>query len=604
MATFSAKELLQRHGISYVESRKGKYTTACQNCSGSYLNVEIKKDGVVWFCQSCQQGGGETFEQGSTNLGPIKAVYDYVDESGNLLFQVLRFEPVNGAKQFRQRTGPDQEKWSIKGVRIVPFHLPEVIEAIAQDQVVFVVEGEKDVLTLARLGIVATCNPMGAGKWRREFGELLRGADVVICVDNDAPGHEHGRMVAENLIGVARRVRWLDLAPGWPEMEPSDDISDWVAAGGTALQLWAMVEDLPTSERAPSEPQLINGRDQSHRELLGPLAAFVASFTPPAYLVDGMLQRGYLYTLTARTNHGKTTLAMFMAICIDRGQPMHGREVMGGTVLFLAGENADDIRARFLVAADYYKFDIKHSKIRVIDGVIDLKASMPAIAAEAASIDNLVLVIVDTAAAYFPGDEVNSNSQQAAYARSLRELTLLRGKPTVLVNCHPVKNAARDNLLPMGGSAFLNEVDGNLTLWADDKQVVLHWQGKFRGPEFEPLAFELVRAESPNVADAKGRLMPSVVALPIADVALEAGERKRQDEENKVLWVLASNPRASFSLIAQKCEFTADGREQKTRVHRIVARLAADKLVTKHRGRYRLSGLGRKELGLKEEIAD
>jgi hypothetical protein len=352
-------------------------------------------------------------------------------------------------------------------------------------------------------------------------------------------------------------------------------------------------------------PRLTNGRDQSPaRELLLPLSSFVAGFTPPAYLIDGILQRGYLYSLTERTNHGKTTIALFVAMCIDRAVAMHGREALTGTVLFLAGENADDIRARFLVAADYYGFDLGASKIRVIDGVINLKARMAAIVAEAALIDDLVLVLVDTAAAYFPGDDTNSNSQQAAYARLLRELTLLRGKPTVVVNCHPVKNAARDNLLPVGGGAFLNEVDGNLTLWADDKQVVLHWQGKFRGPEFEPLAFELVKAESASVVDAKGRPMPSVVALPIADVALEAGDRKRQEEENKVLWALAANPLASFMRIAQKCEFVLDGREQKARVQRIMARLATDKLVTKHRGRYRLSGLGRKELGLKEETAD
>jgi hypothetical protein len=33
----------------------------------------------------------------------------------------------------------------------------------------------------------------------------------------------------------------------------------------------------------------------------------------------------------------------------------------------------------------------------------------------------------------------------------------------VVVNCHPVKNATADNLLPAGGGTFLNEVDGNLT---------------------------------------------------------------------------------------------------------------------------------------------
>src|SRR5262245_49611010 len=151
------QELLTKRGIDYVATRKGKYTTKCPSCGEGYLNVEIKPDGVVWYCQACQEGGGEKYETngkgGSADLGPIKATFDYCDETGNRLFQVLKFEPLNGAKQFRQRTGPEQQKWSIKGVRIVPYRLPELIEAIAADHVVFVVEGEKDVETLRAQGI-------------------------------------------------------------------------------------------------------------------------------------------------------------------------------------------------------------------------------------------------------------------------------------------------------------------------------------------------------------------------------------------------------------------------------------------------------------------
>ena len=256
---------------------------------------------------------------------------------------------------------------------------------------------------------------------------------------------------------------------------------------------------------------------------------FVAGFSPPAYLIDNILQRGYLYSLTARTGHGKTAVALYIAQCIARGLAMHGKEVKGGTVLLLAGENPDDIRARFLILAEYYGFDASKIKLRFVAGVINIPARLADIRAEVEVIDDLVLVIVDTAAAYFPGDETNSNSQQGAYARLLRELTFLPGKPAVLVCCHPVKNAARDNLLPMGGSAFLNEVDGNLTLWANaEKQTTLHWLGKFRGPEFEPLAFELEVTDSAKVIDAEGRLMPSVVAKPISELGLQMAEGRQE----------------------------------------------------------------------------
>jgi hypothetical protein len=152
MTVHSAQEILQRHGIEYLATSKGKFTTQCPGCGHGYLNVEQKRDGLVWHCHSCGYGGGEKFEQRERKaepaLGPVKAVFDYTDENGALLFQVLRLEPIGQAKQFRQRTGPDQQKWSIKGVRIVPFRLPELIEDIARDHVVFVVEGEKDVNTI------------------------------------------------------------------------------------------------------------------------------------------------------------------------------------------------------------------------------------------------------------------------------------------------------------------------------------------------------------------------------------------------------------------------------------------------------------------------
>jgi len=245
----SAQELLARYGIPYFATRKGKFTTTCPSCGGGYLNVEEKRDGIVWFCHACHKGGGDKFDRDHLPTGNGKdlcaptALYEYNDETGKRLFQVLKFEPLNAPKQFRQRTAPDQTKWSIKDVRIVPYRLPEMIEAIAAGHVLFVVEGEKDVETLRKHGVPATTNPMGAGKWRPSFNELFKDGDIVICGDNDDPGRDHVKLVAENLRGSAKRVRVLDLKKFWPEIEQSDDISDWFGrGGGTVERLWELVE--------------------------------------------------------------------------------------------------------------------------------------------------------------------------------------------------------------------------------------------------------------------------------------------------------------------------------------------------------------------------
>src|SRR5262245_21161134 len=65
--------------------------------------------------------------------------------------------------------------------------------------------------TLIERGLVATTNPGGAGKWRYEYSETLRGARVVILPDNDDPGRQHAQSVAQHLQGVAAEVR----VPEW-----------------------------------------------------------------------------------------------------------------------------------------------------------------------------------------------------------------------------------------------------------------------------------------------------------------------------------------------------------------------------------------------------
>lgn len=171
----------------------------------------------------------------------IVAEYDYKDEQGALLFQGIRFEP----KGFRQRQ-PDGKggwTWNLQGVRLVLYRLPEVVAAVGKRRV-FVVEGEKDADALARLGFVATCNPMGAGKWREAYSETLRGGEVVILPDNDTPGRKHAREVARSLYAHGCRV-WVVELPDVPE---KGDVTDWLRRGGTAERLKQIVTDAPAWE--------------------------------------------------------------------------------------------------------------------------------------------------------------------------------------------------------------------------------------------------------------------------------------------------------------------------------------------------------------------
>jgi Protein of unknown function (DUF3631) len=140
------------------------------------------------------------------------------------------------------------------------YRIDEVAAAIEAGQMICIVEGEKDADNLWRLGIAATCNAHGASelgkkpKWTAAHAAQLPGADIVVFNDNDPPGYAHADAACKSLVGVAKRVRRLDLKNDWQEIPTGDDVSDWLAVGGdhTPERLRELIERAP--DYAPPEP--------------------------------------------------------------------------------------------------------------------------------------------------------------------------------------------------------------------------------------------------------------------------------------------------------------------------------------------------------------
>lgn len=157
------------------------------------------------------------------------AVYRYEDETGHHLYDVVRFEP----KTFRQRR-PDGS-WGLGDTRRVLYRLPAVVAAIERRKPVYIVEGEKDVHAIERAGGTATCNPMGAGKWRPEYAQQLVGlTQAIIVADNDEPGIAHAKQVADSLEQSAIPHRVVTTAAG-------KDAADHLAAEHTLEQLIPLI---------------------------------------------------------------------------------------------------------------------------------------------------------------------------------------------------------------------------------------------------------------------------------------------------------------------------------------------------------------------------
>lgn len=227
-------------------------SATCASC-GKRFSTENK---TAKYCSNtCRQAGFRAKVRREDNVSASSAItetYDYTDEAGTLLFQVCRIEQSGKPKTFRQRR-PDGNggwTWGVKGVRQVPYRLSDILER-GEDEVVFVVEGEKDADALTALGVTATTNAQGAGKWTSEHAEHLRGALVCILPDNDDAGRQHAKTVSQSLDGVAEETITLEL----PNLPEKGDVSDWIAAGGTADDLFALIEAGPVQGQHSEETE-------------------------------------------------------------------------------------------------------------------------------------------------------------------------------------------------------------------------------------------------------------------------------------------------------------------------------------------------------------
>ncbi|MFE2936802.1 toprim domain-containing protein [Streptomyces sp. NPDC059278] len=169
--------------------------------------------------------------------------YVYTDAAGTITGEVIRRQCAQcGQKSFAQRRPTDDGGWEYKAPLSRPlYRLPEVVAAMAEGRTVFVVEGEKDVDNARAAGLVATCNPGGAGKWTAVHTDILRGARVVIVADRDDTGRKHAEFIRAALTEMNCTVTVVEAAEG-------KDLSDHLKAGHDV----AALREVPAASLAPA----------------------------------------------------------------------------------------------------------------------------------------------------------------------------------------------------------------------------------------------------------------------------------------------------------------------------------------------------------------
>lgn len=304
--------------------------------------------------------------------GRLTQTYDYRDASGGLIYQVCRFDwpdpgnPKGHSKTFLQRR-PDPTKpngWAYKvkdKITPVPYRLPELLQDIRDGFPIFVVEGEKKVDMLRALGVPATCNHGGAGKFPEDLVQHFAGADVIILPDSDPqsvnsktkeplfhpdgrpvfPGKDHADLVGRKLEGTARRIRVLEI----PDLPPKGGVDDWLPAGGSAEKLYDLVDEL-------AKPFV--GKPYESRFGAVTWDAIDAPGKSYEYLIKGLLTKNEVSMLLGESQSGKSFVAIDLAMAVARGLPWFGLRSQQGGVIYQAGESATGVRRRRLPAYRRY----------------------------------------------------------------------------------------------------------------------------------------------------------------------------------------------------------------------------------------------------------
>jgi RecA-family ATPase len=503
----------------------------------------------------------------------LEQEWEYKDESGETLFVKRRFKTSTEKGKTYSLGKVDaagRRLGTMTGARIVPYRLPELINAREAGRAIYLVEGEKAADALVSIGAIATTSHAGAGHWPEDITQYFAGAVVIVVPDCDAPGWKYAKRVVQALLPVAKAIRVLDF--NLPEL--GDDAYEWVADGGDRAKLAELAKALPvitdinqvvtpewiepSSIEVSVEPDNLDIPDMGTdvpilvpRQLLNIEAWDDIEDEPVEWLIENVLPKKAFAALYGPPGSYKSFVALDIAEAVATGRPWMGREVQAaGAVLYICGEGFGGIGAR-IKACKLHNKTQAGAEIYVIRAAINMRSSAEDFDLLVASIKDLMeksgvqfeLVQIDTLARAFGGGNENNSEDMGAFIHNAGRIQRMLGCAMMVLH-HSGKDATKGL---RGHSSLLGAVDTQLELMKVDAQPnpaspiagtgVLTISKQKDGQDGLKIGFEMVKVEikasALGISDAQISL-----AVRASDEAIQqqaqADAVQRQDKPRKL----------------------------------------------------------------------
>jgi len=499
------------------------------------------------------------------NIKPIprnvlEQEWQYQDEDRTTVFVKQRYKVGEAGKTYRlYKVDADGRRHpSLGDARIVPYNLPQLLDAKTAGRNIFLVEGEKAADAITSIGMIATTAHTGAGSWPEAITEYFAGAQVIILPDNDTPGWQYAHKAAQAILPIAKSVKVVDLGL----QGQGDDAYEFIEAGAgreklvclvKAAQILTSVDQVTMPERlnpitnsvpdATPSPQDIAKEFESEPAPTIPVKPpkqiniehwDSIQDEPVKWMIDKVLPVGAFTALYGPPGSFKSFIALDIAEAIATGRTWMGNEVTEqGAVLYLCGEGFGGVGARIKAIKQHHGTE-DGAPIYVIRHQLNLRSSVEDFNALMIAVENLVtelgidfkLIIIDTLARAFGGGNENDSSDMGSFISSCGNIQKIVQGCALMILHHSGKDATKGL---RGHSSLLGAVDTELELirFEDSMKGIIRTAKQKDGEDGTRIGFEMVKVE---LAPPAGSLH---IGEPITSLAVQASALGQFDDLKK-----------------------------------------------------------------------